>query len=885
MNICRHIHGVFIAFSLLLSTQCPAAASDDFIPVVRKFLPGDYHSANQNWALTQSADGWIYIANSGSMLAFDGAVWEKAEIPGVRTVRSVKAVGDRIYAGALEDFGWFERTVDGYRWNSLASYPGVEMKPNDEIWNIVEYGGCVIFHSFNAIFVYDGTFVRTVRLLQNATSVSVCADGLYLNFQFDGLRRMRDDFSGFDGCGLDKSDVVSVLDGPDSLLTVVTKSDGIYVRTDGGFVRFRTDADRMMARAEVNRAISVGDSAMLLGTISGGAFLIDASGHLVRHLSTDEGTLQNNTVLGLFSDADGNLWLALDNGLAMFDPDSGMSKLTFGGESLGTIYSVAPLAGASLLMATNQGLYDVSPTAGGYSVSKRRGGQFWDIYEGGGLTLTDGVCYATGTIGGREVLLQGSYSNISAYTRDGGGKWRLHGEVKGFSNPVRYMEIDHHGRVWCSHFHRGVYCLELDDRLDSVTSVRKFNSPSGATVNVFKVNNDVIFLDRSRVSVFDGRKLVPCDTLNNVLGNFSKAYRVARCGRDRWWFITQTGAALVRVNNTVTELIDFIGYSAFDENYIDDQQNIVSLNDSTSLLCFENSIGRYVRRSSRRDEHGFYPVHIRSVENLNVNSKRFRWSCPHFNGSGGIRFLCLLDGRPETSDGAGELSFSGMRPGRHRFTVQAVDFTGKVLSSDSFDFHIDPPAALSLWAICLYLLTLTFVVWGVSAVVTKIKVRDREHRLLSLEKEKLEQEVSHKSKELADSTMSTIRKNEILTSLRSEICVQKEALGTHYPDKYFNRVIRMIDDNISSDSDWEIFRTNFDRIHENFFRNLIERYPSLTQSDLRLCAFLRLNMSTKDIANLLNISLKGVEAARYRLRKKLSLESDVSLGEFLIGFR
>lgn len=133
--------------------------------------------------------------------------------------------------------------------------------------------------------------------------------------------------------------------------------------------------------------------------------------------------------------------------------------------------------------------------------------------------------------------------------------------------------------------------------------------------------------------------------------------------------------------------------------------------------------------------------------------------------------------------------------------------------------------------------------------------------------------------------MSIIRKNEILTRLRSEICAQKEALGTHYPDKYYSRVLKMIDDNISSDSDWEIFRTNFDRIHENFFRNLMERYPSLTQSDLRLCAFLRLNMSTKDIANMLNISLKGVEAARYRLRKKLRLDSGISLGEFLIGFK
>lgn len=880
----RHIFGILVAVAIFLSMQ-NAVAADTFIPVVRKYLPGDYHSANQNWAITQAQDGWIYIANSGSMLAFDGTEWEKANISGVRTLRCVKAIGERIYVGALEEFGWFERTHSGYVWHSLVSCSGVDMKPNDEIWNIVEYNGMVIFHSFNAIFVYDGTSVRTIRLAQNATSVSACSDGLYFNFQYDGLRRLRDDLSGFEECGFNGTDVVAVLDMPDSRRIIVTKSDGVFVRADDAYVQFRTEADCKIASAEVNRAIAAGCSDILLGTISDGAFLIAPDGRLVHHLSMDTGTLPNNTVLGLLMDADNNLWLALDHGVAMFDPDSGMSKLTFGSVRVGTIYSVVPEGNSSLLMATNQGLYDVERTGDGFSARKRLGGQFWDIYDRDGILLTDGVCYAHGFIGEKEVLLKGSYSNISVYVRNLHGKWSLHGEVAGFSNPVRYIEIDHYGRVWCSHFHRGVYCLELNDGLNAVTSVRRFSSPQEATVNVFKVNNDVIFLDRSGVSVFDGKELVPAESLNNALGIYSKAYRVTRCGRDSWWFITQTGAALVRVNNSSVDLLDIIEYSAFDENYIDDQQNIVPLNDSTSLLCFENSMGRYVRRAGTLSGRSFFPVRIRSVDNTDGRTTRLCWSSPYFNGSGGVRFVCSLDGREVSPGGLREISFAGLRPGRHSFAVQAVDFVGNVLSSDSADFRTIPPAALSWWAVSLYILVLALIVLGVSAAVTRVKVRDRERRILTLEKENLRQEVAYKSKELAGSTMSIIRKNEILTCLRSEICAQKEALGTHYPDKYYSRVLEMIDDNISSDSDWEIFRTNFDRIHENFFRNLMERYPSLTQSDLRLCAFLRLNMSTKDIANMLNISLKGVEAARYRLRKKLRLGSGISLGEFLIGFK
>ena len=98
-------------------------------------------------------------------------------------------------------------------------------------------------------------------------------------------------------------------------------------------------------------------------------------------------------------------------------------------------------------------------------------------------------------------------------------------------------------------------------------------------------------------------------------------------------------------------------------------------------------------------------------------------------------------------------------------------------------------------------------------------------------------------------------------------------------------MIKLMDQNISSDDDWQIFQTNFDRIHENFFRNLHTRYPELTSNDLRFCAYFRLNLTTKDIAHLMNISSKGVEVARYRIRKKINIPSEKNISEFLIEFK
>ena len=165
------------------------------------------------------------------------------------------------------------------------------------------------------------------------------------------------------------------------------------------------------------------------------------------------------------------------------------------------------------------------------------------------------------------------------------------------------------------------------------------------------------------------------------------------------------------------------------------------------------------------------------------------------------------------------------------------------------------------------------------------EIEKREQQIIALEKEKLESELSVKSKELAESTMTIIKKNEILVSIKEEVINQKNILGSQYPNKYYDKLIKLLDENLSSEDDWAIFQTNFDRIHENFFRNLHIKYPELTSNDLRFCAYLRLNLSSKDIAHLMNISLKGVEVGRYRIRKKIGLESSKSLTEFMIEFK
>ena len=145
----------------------------------------------------------------------------------------------------------------------------------------------------------------------------------------------------------------------------------------------------------------------------------------------------------------------------------------------------------------------------------------------------------------------------------------------------------------------------------------------------------------------------------------------------------------------------------------------------------------------------------------------------------------------------------------------------------------------------------------------------------------LQSELSTKSKELANLAMDVFAKEKVLENLKESIHTHKS--GDSQGD--MSRLLKKIEQTGGNMEFWDIYQKNFDLIHEHFFRNLRERYPSLTSSDLKFCALLRLNLSTKDIAKFTNLTIRGVETARYRIRKKLALKEGDSLIEFLIDFK
>lgn len=146
------------------------------------------------------------------------------------------------------------------------------------------------------------------------------------------------------------------------------------------------------------------------------------------------------------------------------------------------------------------------------------------------------------------------------------------------------------------------------------------------------------------------------------------------------------------------------------------------------------------------------------------------------------------------------------------------------------------------------------------------------------EHEKLLLEVNNQSRELSNAAFNLIRKNEVLQGLKDDLQDLKNDPAA------VRKIIRHIDEHIESDHDWAIFEESFNRVHDDFFKRLMHDFPELTPGDLRLAAYLKMNLSSKEIAPLLNISVRGVENKRYRLRKKLGLSEEANLTEFILSF-
>lgn len=473
---------------------------------------------------------------------------------------------------------------------------------------------------------------------------------------------------------------------------------------------------------------------------------------------------------------------------------------------------------------------------------------------------------------------------------------------------------------------RGAYRIELSSDLKKVQDVKFFKTASDSSSiikHIMKIRGRIVFSDNKKLYTFDdlNQKIIPYDELNKSLSNTSDIHYSKPIDDNTFWLSGERGYYLMSFKDNKFTALVFIPISFFGLQNNENNDRIY-IKDNVSYFNMNNGIAKYdtkiasktrwikpelllteVQYTDKNGNNEYMDIGInKDFKMPGEGSLYFNFTYPNYNNEP-ITFKyelsgdCNLSMTRQTPD----ISFHDLNFGSYKLMATVATSTGDIIGKYEYSFTIPTPFYLSIFAILLYIATLICIIYYFSKWHTRralekrnneyeaeknkqnIKMLEQE-KLINLQKQQLLQaELSNKSKELASLALDNFAKEKVIESLKDSMLTQKHKGGITPKD--MDAILKQIESNIGNTEFLDIYQKNFDLIHEHFFRTLRERYPSLTASDLKFCALLRLNLNTKDIAKFTNLTIRGVEAARYRLRKKLNLTEKESLIEFLIDLK
>lgn len=911
------------------------------LPPIQNYTPKEYNGEYQNWGISQSSTRNIYIANHFSLLEFDGNTWHKYQLPSPAIIRSVKAIGDKIYTGSYREFGfWCKEDTGQLSYTSLSDRLDSPLSEDEEFWDILALDHWVLFQSLDRIYIYD-LVENSFKILEASSAkakLHLIKDKVYFQKAKQGLFTIANGKAVLvdNDPVLANVAIIGLYELNDDLL-IVTEDAKCYLYDFETLTPWQTDMDGLVAK--LYSSIQLDDGSFVLGSISNGFYHLSKEGKLIRNINQAKG-LNNNTVLSLFEDMDHNLWLGLDNGVSVINLYSPFNEYVDKLGKIGLVYAALRHKNR-MYLGTNQGLFsrrtDVSDE---FKLVTGTEGQVWSLqlvgstifcgHNSGTFVVEEDVAELVSDFRGtwavkplkhdQNLILQGNYNGLSVLEKKMDA-WSLRNVIEGFTISSRFFEMDSL-EVVVNHEQKGLYQIELDPELQRVTKVTNLE-PIGHSSNIFRFRDRLYYKTYTGIyALKDHLKDISMDSAMTQLVFKENESPISIIIPDtlgqKLWFFSDNGIKYITQSTLSGTLSDTnipmpstlrsnLGVSGFENiSMIDENEYLIGSSNGYVSLNLEkvrpitNSIKiNTVYYGDYRDASTKAALELAGEFKYANNNLIFAYSVPEFDKYTEVRYQHRLEGLyNDWSDWSDipETSFKNLPFGEYTFSVRAMVGNNLTENVASYSFSVLRPWYVSNLAILGYVVGLTLMFIFIHRIYKRyyrkkqeslIKKNQKElerqklqekERISQLLNEKLQDEIDNKSRELAISTMSILKKNKFLSSLKSQL--------NNIPNKDNNikSVLREIDRNINSEDDWKFFEDAFNNADKDFLKRIKTKHDSLTNNDLRLCAYLRLNLSSKEIAPLLNISVKSVEMKRYRLRKKFDLPHEDNLIEYILNF-
>ena len=954
---------LFIGILLLMVSTVNAQIQSIGFPFIKNYTRSEYQAGLQSWAIAQTNNELIYFANNSGLMEFDGQNWSLITTPNNTLVRSVLAAKDgKIYIGSTNTFGYFSDNSSGKKiYQSLLPADTKDVK---EIWKIHDTDFGIVFQSFKQIFVLQNGKVTEYKSPTALHFSFYVNKKLYVSDNKHGILEFKNgNFIPLVGTEtLADKEVCEILPLNDKLL-IATVNYGVFIYDGINLQNWNAPAEEYLLKNQIFCALRINNEQIAFGTIQRGVLICNNNGET--NLIVDESKgLQNNTILCMKVDVNGNLWLGTDNGIDLLYINLPLTQINkYQGISAGY---TAVLHDSILYLGTNRGVFYKSwndcfsfpQRFDNFKLLENTKGQVWTLqvidnqlfcgHNNGTFLINGNVANKISDIQGAWTFLQipsapdkivaGTYNGLILFQKLN-NKWQFIHKIEGFDESCRKMYFDKDQTIWMSHGAIGVFHLSLNEDFTLVKNVDLFNSKNGFNtdfnINVVKINNIIIFLSIHGIFRYNPeKKIMEKDEYWSAFFDHKFLSSLIESSNGDYWFFSEDNLNVKRIQEDGTYIDIIQPFRQLHRKFINGFEFVYPINQQNILIGYENGFIHYnpvFLKNYQKDFNAFikkveiskidsniFDGHLFSQNNIlpkleyKNNSLHFFYSAIDFENFERLQFSTFLknyDTKWSEWETRYDREFTNLREGEYIFLVKAKNIYNVETKPVTYSFVVKPPLTRTKIAYVIYILLFIFsfilTIYIIQRRMKYLKIQEEElqrqkyierekelqqealiaeKEIIRLKNEQLQAEMKTKDKELANSTMQTIQKNKFLINLKTEI----NQLATENKDdnvkNHIKKIIHKIDNDIENEHNWQVFETYFSNVHEEFLQRLKQQYPQLSPAELRLCACLRMNISSKEIASLLNISLRGVESSRYRLRQTLNLDRQINLTDFIISY-
>jgi hypothetical protein len=868
------------------------------VPLLQNFTPAQYQNSGKIWDIQSASNGMVYMASDKGLLEFDGKNWASFKGSAGFT-RSVLVMSDSlIYTGSDLDFGvWTRNKYRAFEYNSLYPFRKDVQDINEEFWDVHYLDDRIIFVSSQSIYIYADQQLTRITAPNRFTGSFAVGDSLYLADAINGLylfdkTALKHIFKNPNDLPFDISGIFHRNNG----VVIVTRNAGLYFYSSNQLNPLKSNLSEILKTANVFSFEPVNETHLAFGTVLKGLFITDLDGNIIHQINRYKGLL-SNTILSLHFSPSGKLWVGSDYGVSSLFLKNNITYFYDYRGDFGTGYT-AQVKDDIFYLGTNQGLYHsrwndlnnnkefihfnlIYGTEGQVWALEKIDGTLFMGHDNGLFFLKNDTFEKLDQHVGvwsivpyKDYLLTGNYNGISIF-RKSGNDWIFEKKMDLILGSCNQLLIENENILWVNIPNFGIIRAVLDNNLypaerlifpDSIFAGKDLRlAQNEKGIQVFTDSYRFTYIAGNEEFVQDTEALSAPKTENILSG----IYQPSILNPDYDFYPVYNGFALKYLHFVDdSDVADFSLVFRKSEAFSNDER--VALYPGVKLPYKLNNFR--IEYIVPNQEEVLYQYR------LNETGRWSDWS------------------KVNTAE------LIGLKDGEFTVFVNAK-IDGKITASNSMNIHIDPPWFLSWYAYLSYLLVFLLAMylvrrWQKIALKKQkkhlllkeqnsLRQQAQKHRekILMLEQERLKteyeqmkQQLRSKTVELANKAKDNEDKNRLLISLKEKFdlipdndpCISKLRLG---------EVRRLLASYLKIDD--RTFEIQMDELHQEFFKKLKDQFPALSNNDLRLCAYLRVGLNSKEIAEILNIQPSSSYISRSRLRKKLSLKPEEDLYDFL----